>query len=97
MSNELFITEIHSRDEAHLTRALDIDETGMVLQRSPSRTPVGQHVWLEFVLPQNPHKAIRVLAKIVGRSADTTRLTFKHVWPADRQTWFGFVNHALAA
>ena len=94
---QLIVTEIHSDCEAYVSRVVDVNETGVVLERSPARTPVGRHVWLELALPSAPDRQIRILAEICGRGPEVTRHAFKHVWPADRDLWCGFVTHALAA
>ena len=89
------VTEIHSEDEAHLSRVLHFDEDGMVLTRSPARTRVGRHVWLEFAIEGAGR--IRVLGEVVGRGPDSTRVRFKHMWPRDRVACQGLFTEALAA
>lgn len=95
IGNNLLITEIHTDTEAHLTRVVEATPDGLVLRRSPARTPSGRHVWLEFALP--PAGRIRVLAELVGRGPETTRYVFKHFWPADRARYMAFIGQAIAA
>lgn len=88
------VTEIHSGDEAFFTRVRSIDADGILLERSPARTAVGRHIWLEF---SNGQGSVRVLAEVVGRSPETTRVRVKHLWPRDRQGWQQLAVQAAAA
>ncbi len=90
------LTEIHSGSEAFLTRVRHIDADGIVLERSPARTAVGRHLWLELVLASGADP-IRVLAEVVGRNPQTTRVRVKHVWPRDRHGWEQLTLQAEAA
>lgn len=87
------VTEIHSDTEAHLTVAVELDAEGMTLRRTPALTKVGRHLWLELGLDDGSR--MRVLATVVGRSPETTRVRFKHVWPRDRQRYQDLVQAAV--
>ena len=91
----LVVTEIHSDTEAHLTSVLYLDTDGMVVRRSPARTSVGRHIWVEFCLP--PGRRVRRLARVVGRSAEVTRLAFQHFWPADRALYERYLKRQRVA
>lgn len=92
---DLIVTEIHTDDEAYLTRALELGPEGMLLRRSPARTRVGRFVWLEFSVGGDGR--MRVLAQVTGRSPDTTRVRFKHFWPVDRIRYDSFLALDRAA
>ncbi|MFT7624657.1 MAG: hypothetical protein ACI9WU_003845 [Myxococcota bacterium] len=94
LSTDLVVTEIHSDTEAHVTRALELGRDGMTLRRSPARTRVGRFVWLEFALGG---VGMRVLAEVVGRSPESTRINFKHFWPQDRARYVQFLSLTRAA
>ncbi len=93
-ATDLVVTEIHSHDEAHITRALELGPDGMTLQRSPARTRVGRFVWLEFGVGGT---AMRILARIAGRGPDSTRVEFVHMWPTDRTAYAALLSSAARA
>jgi len=97
-ANGMSVTEIHSGDEAHLSRVLEVTPEGMVVSRSPALTNLGRHVWLELGLPADAGGGlVRILAEVVGRGPQITRFRFKHVWPRDRATCRRLVSEAKAA
>jgi hypothetical protein len=92
--HELVVAELHTGNVAHLTHAVEIGPGEMVLMRTPADTAVGKHVWLEFTIDVEP---IKVLARVVGRTLETTRYRFKHMWPADKERFTSYLCSAAAA
>ncbi len=92
--HELLVAELHTGDMAHLTHAVDMGLEELVLMRTPADTAVGKHVWLEFTIDLTP---MRVLARVAGRTLETTRYHFKHMWPADRARYSDYLCTAVAA
>ena len=92
--HELLVAELHTGDIAHLTHAVDMGPHEMVLLRTPADTAVGKHVWLEFTVNG---RAIKVLARVVGRTLETTRYRFKHMWPKDWELYSTYLRTAASA
>ena len=86
-------TEIHSDDEAHMSRLLFCDGKGVVLSRSPADTDVGRFLWLELAIDGAPFRA---LGKVVRCTSEELHVNFKHLWPHDRTRWTNYVGVAHA-
>ena len=93
-TTHFLVTEIHSDDEAHVTQSVFTDGEELVGQRSPARANVGHFAWLEFALPEG--NVVRALGEVIGRSVDTTRYRFKHIWPRDRVRMSDFLANAVS-
>ncbi len=83
------VTELHGRDVAFLTHAIELGTRELVLRRTPADTAVGRHAWLEVVLPDGP---IKVLARVVRRSLNATTFSVRHMWPSHNERYQAFVG-----
>lgn len=84
----LVVTELHAHDLAYLTKSVRMTKSQIVLGKTPARIAVGRHVWLEVILPTG---AIKVLARVTGRSMASTTYNIKHMWPTDRKRYEAFL------
>ena len=84
----LVVTELHAHDLAYLTKSVRMTRSQITLGKTPARTAVGRHVWLEVILPTG---AIKVLARVIGRSMTSTTYNIKHMWPTDRKRYKAFL------
>jgi hypothetical protein len=86
-------TEIHSDAEAHMSRLISYDDSGVVLSRSPAQTDIGSHLWIELAVNGAPFRA---LGRVVRCTAEELHVNFKHLWPQDKTRWISFVGAASA-
>ena len=86
-------TEIHSDAEAHMSRLLSYDSAGVVLSRSPAKTEIGRHLWVELAVNGAPFRA---LGRVVRCTGEELHVHFKHLWPQDKTRWTSFVGMASA-